>query len=269
MALVLNGPVNVASGRLARSSTRTHIGRLGRDLRRQIGAEIRRLRLDCNLSQRALATAADIDQGYLSQIEAGIREPSLAVLLAIGDVLGADLVVRLYPTTGPRVHDRTQAPMIDALIGVLHHRWKPLVEVPVRRPSRGFIDLVIADPAAGIVVAVEVQSQIRRVEQQLRWSADKSESLPSASAWPTFQPANGGPAAVSQLLVLRSTRATRHVARSYESLLGAAYPARMTDVRRSLIDGGPWPGSGVLWVAVEGGRARILDFPPRGVSLGR
>jgi transcriptional regulator with XRE-family HTH domain len=252
-----------------RTSTRTRIGRLARDLRRQIGSEIRRLRLDANLSQRALAAAADIDQGYLSQIEAGIREPSLAVLLAIGDVLGADLAVHLYPTTGPRVHDRTQAAMIEALFRVLHPRWKRFVEVPVRRPARGFIDAVIADPTGGLAVAVEAQSQIRRLEQQLRWSADKSESLPSAPIWPVVAPADLPPPAISQLLLLRSSRSLREVARSYEATLAAAFPATVVDARRSLIDGRPWAGSGIIWVAVDGGVGHVLDHPPRGVSLGR
>ena len=248
---------------------RTKIGRLARDLRRQVGSEIRRLRLDANLSQQALAAAADIDQGYLSQIEAGIREPSLAVLLAIGDVLGADLVVHLYPTTGPRIHDRIQAAMVEALLGVLDQRWKRLVEVPVRRPARGFIDVVLCDPSAGLVVAVEAQSQIRRVEQQLRWSTDKAESLPSAASWPILAPADQRPPAISQLLLLRSTRSTRELARAYQSMLASAFPARTIDIWRSLVEGSSWPGSGILWVAVERGVGRALDHPPRGVSLGR
>jgi transcriptional regulator with XRE-family HTH domain len=261
--------VRTAESPLIRTSLRTRIGRLARDLRRQIGAEIRRLRLDANLSQRALAAAAEIDQGYLSQIEAGDREPSLAVLLAIGDVLGADLIVHLYPTTGPRIHDRIQAAMVEALFGVLDQRWKRLVEVPVRRPARGFIDVVLSDPTAGLVVAVEAQSQIRRVEQQLRWSTDKAESLPSAAIWPVLAPADRPPPAISQLLVLRSTRPMRDLARAYESTLASAFPAKTTDIHRSLTESAQWPGPGVLWVAVEGGVGRIFDHPPRGVPLGR
>jgi hypothetical protein len=159
--------------------------------------------------------------------------------------------------------------MIEALLGSLHDRWKRLVEVPVRRPARGFIDAVIADPTAGLVLAVEAQSQIRRVEQQLRWSADKAESLPSAAMWPVVAPPDRPPPTISQILVLRSTRTMRDLARAYESTLASAFPAKTTDIRRSLTEGAQWPGSGILWVAVEGGVGRILDHPPRGVSLGR
>jgi transcriptional regulator with XRE-family HTH domain len=120
-----------------------------------LGAELRQLRLDANLSQRTVAAASQVDQGYLSQIEAGRREPSFAVLIALGDALGADLAVRLYPTTGPRIRDRIQAAMVEALLVDLHPRWKRLLEVPVHRPARGFIDTVLASPYERLVVAVE------------------------------------------------------------------------------------------------------------------
>lgn len=60
------------------------------------------------------------------------------------------------------------------------------------------------------------------------------------------------------------------LARAFETCLATAYPARAIDVYRALTTGaGSWPGAGILWAAVESGRARILERPPRGVSLGR
>ena len=113
---------------VSRTSRRTAVGRAAAELRRRIGQDIRRLRLDAGLSIRALASAVVIDHGHLARIEVGTVEPGFAVLIAIGDVLGADLSVRLYPTTGPRVHDRIQAPIIEALFGILHPRWQRLAE---------------------------------------------------------------------------------------------------------------------------------------------
>jgi transcriptional regulator with XRE-family HTH domain len=169
-----NCGVTTESIPLLRTSRRTAVGRAAAETRRRLGLEIRRSRTDAGLSIRALAAAASIDHGYLCQIEAGDREPSFAVLHAIGGVLGVDVSVRLYPTTGPRIHDRIQAPIVEALFDALHPRWRRLAEVPVLRPARGFIDAVLALPADGIVVATEVQSAIRRLEQQLRWASDKA-----------------------------------------------------------------------------------------------
>lgn len=246
------------------------MGRAAAELRRRLGQDIRRLRLDAGLSLRALALAAGVDHGHLARIEAGAVEPSFAVLTAIGEVLGADLSVRLYPTTGPRLHDRHQAPIVESLFGILHPRWRRLAEVGVIRPARGFVDAVLALPDEGVVAATEVESTIRRLEQQLRWAHDKADSLPSSSAWPLVAPVAGPRPSISRLLVLRSTRATRDIARAFEATLSSEYPARATAVFAALTTGdAPWPGSGILWADVQQGRARILSRPPRGIDLGR
>jgi transcriptional regulator with XRE-family HTH domain len=269
-ACCLNALVMASSSRLARTSSRTALGRSARDLRRRVGTEIRRLRLDANLSQRSVASAAEIDHGYLSQIEAGTREASIGVLLAIGDVLGADLQVRLYPTTGPRIRDRIQAAMVEALFVAVHPRWKRHAEVRVHRPARGFIDVVLADSAAGLVVATEAQSEIRRLEQQLRWAHDKADSLPSAAVWPALAPVGVAPPTVSRLLVLRSSRSMRELALTFSATLASAYPASTAEIYRALTTSDtPWPGAGIIWVVIEGGRGRILERPPRGVGVGR
>lgn len=51
--------------------------------------------------------------------------------------------------------------------------------------------------------------------------------------------------------------------------LRAAYPARAADAVAALRNGEPWPGPAIAWMTVEQGRARLLDAPPRGISVGR
>jgi hypothetical protein len=104
-----------------------------------------------------------------------VESRSLGVLVALGDVLGADLQVRLYPTTGPRIHDRIQAAMIEALFAALHPGWKRIPEVAVHRPARGFIDAVLVLSSEGLFVATEGQSEIRRLEQQIRWGRSEAQ----------------------------------------------------------------------------------------------
>jgi transcriptional regulator with XRE-family HTH domain len=189
------------------SDRRTQSGRLAHDLRIRLGAELRRARVDAGLSIRVVADAAGIDPSHLSLVERGRREASLSVLAAVGSVLGLDLSVRLFPTTGPRIHDRIQAAMVEALLREAHPGWKRLVEVPVWRPVRGVIDFVLARPGE-VVVATEVHSELRRLEQQIRWGREKAEALPSAEAWSMLS--SGRPAtAISQLLVLRNPPAIR------------------------------------------------------------
>ncbi len=118
-----------------------------------------------------------ISQAYVSSMEAGNAAPSLEVILAVAAALGCDLSVRMFPGTGPRIRDRIQVAMSEALLASLHPRWRAQPEVPVYRPVRGVIDLVLTDATAHLVVPTELQSELRRVEQQIRWSVQKADAL--------------------------------------------------------------------------------------------
>lgn len=189
---------------------------------------------------------------------------SLEALIAIATALGADVSVRFYPGTGPRLTDRHQARMLEAILRSLSPDWRPHVEVPVSRPARGVIDAVLERADTRLLVATEVYSELRRLEQQVRWSADKANSLGSSDLV-----GQGPEPVVSRLLVLRSTAANRELARQFEATLGAAYPAASAQVVASLRAGVEWPGPGIAWVRIEGDRVELLDGPPRGVTLGR
>jgi transcriptional regulator with XRE-family HTH domain len=236
------------------------------EIQRAIGNELRRLREDAGLTITRVAAAAGIDRRFLARIEAGERGASLETLTTAFAVLGADLSVKAFPTTGPRIRDRFQAAMGEALLRVLHRRWLASAEVPVIRPARGVIDLVLHDHAQPVLIATELQSELRRLEQQIRWQREKELSLPSSDLWTHM--AQEPP--TSRLLLLRSTTATRDAANTFERTLSAAYPARAADAVDALTTASrPWPGAAIAWIRLEGGRAELLHGPPRGVRLGR
>jgi alkanesulfonate monooxygenase SsuD/methylene tetrahydromethanopterin reductase-like flavin-dependent oxidoreductase (luciferase family) len=109
--------------------------------------------------------------------------------------------------------------------------------------------------------------RIDRLEQEIRWSTQKAESLPSSAVW---RFATGDrPARISRLLVVRATRATRELAMRYPDLLTVAYPASAHLAFRALHGEVPWPGDALLWADVDAGMATIRSRPPRGVRVGR
>ena len=232
-----------------------------RDLVRAIGADLRRLRDDVGLSQAVVAGAAGISPSHLSYIEAGRREASLEVRFRLGAVLGADLSMRSFADTGPVLRDHLQAAMGQGLLPELAPCWRTAPEVAVYRPVRGVIDLVLEDRREPDTVATELQSQLRRGEQQVRWANQKADAL---AALPDQQGRR-----VSRLLVLRNTRAMRDAVAATEAVVAAAYPARTADAVASLRGKGPWPGSSIAWMRVEDGAATLLDNPPRGIGVGR
>ncbi len=135
------------------------------------------------------------------------------------------------------------------------------------RPARGVIDIVLGERRERLLVAGEVNSQLRRLEQQIRWHREKEQSLPSSELW-RFASADG-PSLTSRLLVLRSTVELRDLATTFGATLGAAYPARAVDALSSLVGTTEWPGAAIVWCHVHGRVVRLMDGPPRGVGLGR
>lgn len=227
--------------RVAAVSERT-VARVAQRTNVAFGLDVLRLRLDAGISRSALAAAAGIDQSYLARIEKGTADPSSEVCARLGVALGADPSKRLYPNTGPAIRDRHQAPIEEAMLAVAHPRWQRFSEITVRQPARGWIDLGFHDPSARMFVATEIESDLRRLEQLLRWSANKVDSLPSWDGW-----TNLGSPAISRLLVVRSTRATRRIADEFQRLIRTAYPADGRDALESLAGMAAWPGASVLW----------------------
>lgn len=228
--------------------------------------DIRQMREDSGATQRELSHAAGIDHGYLSLVERGLREPSITALTAIATALGADASIRLFPGAGPRLRDAIQARIGEALVRILHPRWDRMLEVPVLRPARRFIDLVLLDRPPTLAICTEIQSELRRLEQLIRWANQKALALPSVSFWDRMTETP----TIDRLLVVRSTRSSREIAARFGDTLGVAYPGSSVDAYRALTTlEAAWPGPSLLWADVRGDVVRILDRPPRGVLVGR
>ena len=224
------------------------------ELYRRIGEDVRQLREDAGLSRLALARAAGVSVAYVGRNEDVGERPSHETQVRLGLVLGADLTTRLYPNTGPLIRDRHQARMLEGLLGQLHPRWHPHTEVAVRRPSRGWIDVVLHEQREAVAVASELQSELRRLEQIIRWSAEKAASLPSWDDWGRLGPEPR----IERLLVVRRTRATRETATSFANQLRAAYPAHPDDALAALTGVAPWPGAALVWSVLDALGARLV-----------
>ena len=175
--------------------------------------------------------------------------------------------VRLFQNAGPRIRDRIQAQMIEALLRILDERWRALLEVAVYRPVRGVVDIVLQDRETWDLVAGEGHSQLRTVEAQLRWAGEKADALPSAIGFP-WAPVPASPK-VGRLLVLRSSAANHALVTTLSSTFRTAYPGSTEAAVDVLRTGrGSWPGAAIIWVDVDGAATRVLDSQPRGVRLG-
>jgi hypothetical protein len=206
------------------------------------------------VSRRVLAATAGLSLGYVNDVLAGTQAPTLEVYHRLAAALSADLSLRLYPNTGPHIHDRWQAPMLEEVLRVRHPRWDPYPEAFVTRPIQGWVDLALHEPRERVLVATELQSEIRRFEQLVRWQAAKAQALPS---WEGFVHLGDAPR-ISQLMIVRRTRATRQAAAEFHRQLRAAFPAHPDDALAALTGTAPWPGAALAWMVVDAKGARLV-----------
>ena len=249
---------------MGRTTLQQAIAQRQRALRRAVGDELRRVRVNEGLSARAVSAAAGLHPSHLPRIEAGDRQPTPDALVALAAAMGHDVSIRLFPTTGPRIRDHIQARMIEALLRDLHPRWTAHLEVAVYRPVRGVIDVVLQDTSTLDIVAGEGHSRLTTVERQLRWAGQKADSLPSANGWP-WSDAREEPR-VSRLLLLRSSSAMHELVRDVAQTFRSAYPADPAEAVAALR--GPhvrWPGPSIVWAVVDGAGTHLVDGSPRGL----
>ena len=233
------------------------------DIARDLSALVR----DTGATMAEIARLAGVSETTVSRVLAGERKPQIAVILKVAVARGGDLYFRVTAGAGTPIFDRISARMIEALLGELSDRWRPHPEVSVSTPARGSIDLVLeARAGSPLLLAFEFQSELRRLEQTLRWSAEKAAGLESTRMAREIARVAGAPVEVRRVLVLRSTPATRAGARDFEATLAAAYPADPRVAIAALRGDMPWPGDTLLWMSVHGSQATLMDRVPPGLG---
>jgi hypothetical protein len=143
------------------------------------------------------------------------------------------------------------------MAAIIHPRWSIVPEVAVRRPIRGWIDLVLHDPSPALVVATEIVSGLFRIEQLIRWSEEKAAALPTSAVWSRCTVGGRAPM-VSRLLVIRWTRANREAASAARRILRTAYPADPRDALDSLVSDAAWPGAAIVWARIDREATRLV-----------
>lgn len=61
------------------------------DVQKLVGSNIQKLRLAAKISQEELAACMDVDQAYVSRLEAGEKNPTISTLQAAAMALGVEV----------------------------------------------------------------------------------------------------------------------------------------------------------------------------------
>lgn len=239
------------------STQRLHPGaqRAATTLRRRLAEDLERQCADAGITPTELARATGLNRSFVARIIEGQAKPTVETYARLAAALGSDLSARLYPNTGPAIRDRHQARILEGVLEDLHPRWQPFTEVRVMRPAKGWIDALLHDPREAVVIATEIQSELRRLEQLVRWSEEKAASISSWDGWAGL----GHEPTRSRLLIVRRTRATRSVASAFAKQLAVAYPAHPDDAVAALTGSARWPGPALVWVTLDARGVRFAS----------
>lgn len=240
-----------ATARTPTSRTAIHDG--DRQLRRtavRFGEEFRLIRLRIGVSQAAVARAIGVDRAAICRIEAGDATVSNRIRARAATVLGGDFRLGLYPAASPLIHDAAHARLVESLLRLRHHSWRTKVEAPVPGPGRRSTDLRL--DRDDDTVLLEVETHVHALEAIIRESEDKRLAVAAAT-----DPGRR----IYVTLVLPPTRHHRYLVEAHPEIIGAAFPAASTDIRRALTTAGvPWPRDGILWL--DASRRGAHDLAP-------
>lgn len=107
-----------------------------------IGARIRELRTTTGLSMRMLASRAGVSPGYISQIENGHKNASIAVLRSIAEAFGINWIELFQPATQHgRVLRRPERSRIFSDGGVAHFS--------ITQPPIGNVEVLVSEYEPG------------------------------------------------------------------------------------------------------------------------
>ena len=245
----------------SRKRPRTPAGRTATRLRDQVGTQIREFRTDAGISwscgRSRRITASLLGSSGVAANRAFRRSPRSPT--HSGPT--CPLVSTRTPGAGA---DHIQARIVEELLRIAHPRWRRFAEVPVYRPARGRIDVVMHHSwrgrhgrDGGPLTGAAARAATRLGAPQGRVAAISGPlGPPRARARGRSAPRH------------RSTRATRELAElriHVQSRVPGSGGGRVCGCRER------WRMARER--AVVGGRhhdaVRILDRPPRGVMLGR
>lgn len=203
--------------------------RQGNDLGTRLIAELRRERVNADLSQRAVARVLGWSQARYWRFERH-NDALLSEIAAVAALLGLDLSAGLHRTS-EAITDRGQVALLNRFRALLAGTIRVIAEALLPNPGdRRSWDLLLR--IGRQVVGVEAETKVRDVQLTVRKIRGRER--------------DGG--ADEILLVLADTRANRASLDDFMVALGPRFATPPEHLRGALRAGRPLPGSGVLLV---------------------
>jgi len=210
-------------------------------LRHSLARIVRETREAIGWTQGELAARAGVSRGLIASVETARVNVSVDAASAILDALG----VR-YELVGSAAfladRRRQREPAHSHCSAYTARRlesegWRIAREVEiVHGSSHGWIDVVAFDPASGVVLVIEIKSELEdlgRIERTLGWY--------ERSAWAPARRMGWRPRSVASVLLVLATDANERRLQENRGVLESAFPVRAPALLAGLRDAAQLP----------------------------
>jgi transcriptional regulator with XRE-family HTH domain len=214
----------------------------------RLGRVIRALRRRHGWRQVDLAQRAGVSQQEVSLLERGhLASVPLRIIRAVLAALdaSAEVDVRWRGGALDRLLDERHAELVGHTVkSLIAFGWEAQIEVSYSSyGERGSIDVVGWHAGLGLLLVVEVKTELTSIEATLRKHDEKCR-LAGRTTEDRF---GWRPRAVARLLVAPPDRTTRRRLERADAVMRAAYPARGPAVR-AWLQSPALPAPGMLWL---------------------
>jgi transcriptional regulator with XRE-family HTH domain len=201
------------------------------------GLIIRDLRLALGWSQRQLAASAGVSQAWVCEVERGrCPDVSIDTIDALLSAMGATLVVDVKAPflADSRQRDVAHVRCSSHVANRLERAgWKVAREVEVGGDrSRGWIDLLAWHPGTGVVLVIEIKTELHdlgAIERTLGWY--------EREAWAAARRLGWRPRGVVGCLMVLSTHVVERRILDNHAAIDRAFPLRARHLAALVADG--------------------------------
>lgn len=214
-----------------------------------VAETIKRARLRANWTQRELSRRSGVSQAHICRIEQG-RAADLSV--GVVDRLFVALGVRYWLGTELPHVTRPQSDFVHARCSAYVSRrlaasgWLIEREVEIGGDrSRGWIDILAFHPASGMLLVIEVKTEIQdlgAIERSLSWYRREAHRAARRFGWQ--------PTSIATALLILQSRVNDDLSVASAGAFAAGFPGRAA-VLQAVIDGGAQLESGQFLAMVD------------------
>jgi hypothetical protein len=186
------------------------------------------------MTRQRAADRAGVAWSTVARAEAGDPALTVTTMCAIGEAVGLDVVLRVYPGRAPSLRDTGQLELAAQLRSLASPAWHPTIELNVGTHGES-VDIAFFGTLE--IMATEIERLAADFQGQYRRADTKRAILANQHQRP-----------VRLVLAIEDTRRNRRALEPHGELIRSTLPAGSREVLRALRTGEPLGRDGIVWL---------------------